>query len=124
MDLMPTLLELAGVSVPAGHHLDGTSLVPLLLESRPLPARTLFWGYTGRYAVRQGPWKLVVNQAPAEPAKGKAKAKNKAGSGPAVALFHLGDDLGEKRDLAARDPARVRELEAALAAWKKDVGAR
>jgi len=127
MDLMPTMLDLAKVSVPAGHRLDGTILVPLLVESRPLPARTLFWGYTGRYAVRQGPWKLLVNQTAGEATKAKGKGKNKAGDGtaaaPATMLFHLGDDLGEKRDLAAREPGRVRELEAALAAWRKDVTA-
>jgi len=130
MDIMPTLLELAGVPVPAGHRLDGASLAPLLLESRLLPDRTLFWGYTGRYAVRQGPWKLLVNQPAIEATKGKGKGKNKAGdgtaaaapaTGPAPLLFHLGDDLGEKRNLAAREPGRLRELEAALAAWRKDV---
>ena len=128
MDLMPTMLDLAKVSVPAGHRLDGTSLVPLLFESRPLPERTLFWGYTGRFAVRRGPWKLLVNQSAGEATK--AKGKKKAGSeaaatapaaGSATLLFHLGDDLGEKRDLAAREPGRVRELEAALAAWRKEV---
>jgi arylsulfatase A-like enzyme len=126
MDLMPTMLELAGVSVPAGHRLDGTSLAALLLEARPLPERTLFWGYTGRFAVRQGPWKLVVNQPAGEATKAKGKGKNKAGGGaaaaaPATALFHLGDDLGEKRDLATREPGRVREMETALAAWRQDV---
>lgn len=120
MDLMPTLLEIAKVSVPAGHRLDGVSLAPLLLESKPLPDRTLFWAYGGRFAVRQGPWKLLVNQPAAE--AGKAKAKGKAAPGMAgTALFHLGDDLGEKHDLAAREPARVRELETALAAWRRDV---
>lgn len=126
MDLMPTMLELAGVSVPAGHRLDGTSLAALLLEARPLPERTLFWGYTGRFAVRQGPWKLVVNQPAGEATKAKGKGKNKAGGGaaaaaPATAMFHLGDDLGERRNLATREPGRVREMEAALAAWRKDV---
>lgn len=130
MDLMPTMLDLAHVSVPAGHRLDGISLAPLLLESRPLPARTLFWGYTGRYAVRQGPWKLLVNQPAGEATKARERGKNKAGggtaagapaAGPATQLFHLGDDVGEKRDLAAREAGRVRELQAALAAWRRDV---
>jgi len=128
MDLMPTMLDLAKVSVPAGHALDGTSLLPLLLESRALPERTLFWGYTGRFAVRRGPWKLVVNQSAGEAtkAKGRKKAGGEAATtapaaGPATLLFHLGDDLGEKRDLAVREPGRVRELEAALAAWRREV---
>jgi arylsulfatase A-like enzyme len=118
MDLMPTMLELAQVPVPRGHQLDGVSLVPLLLEGRPLPARTLFWGYTGRFAVRHGPWKLVVNQPAADAPKGKAKTKTAS----AASLFNLEHDVGERTNLAAREPGRIRELHSALAAWRKDVG--
>jgi len=120
MDLMPTLLDLAQVPTPRGHTLDGVSLAPLLVEGKPLPERTLFWGYNdGRYAVRQGPWKLLVNQPASEPTKAKAKAKAAAG----VGLYNLSDDLGEKTDLAARQSPRVERMTAALAAWRKDVEA-
>ena len=121
MDLFPTLAALAGVPLPAGVTLDGTNLAPLLLEGRPLPERTLFWGYQGRYAVRQGPWKLVVNQPAPDAPKGKGKSRSEEAG---TRLFHLGEDLGETRDRVADQPAKVRELEAALAAWKRDVGAR
>ena len=116
MDLMPTMLELAQVPVPRGHKLDGVSLTPLLLEGKPLADRTLFWGYTERFAVRQGPWKLIVNQPAGEAAKGKAK-KDAVGA----SLFNLASDLSEKTDLSAREPERVRQLEAALAAWRREV---
>jgi len=53
--------------------------------------------------VRRGPWKLVQQ-----------------GDG-AAQLFNLTDDVGESRDLAAREPARVADLGAALARWEKDV---
>jgi arylsulfatase A-like enzyme len=107
MDLVPTALELAGVTPPAAgapDRLDGVSLVPLLLRDEPLPARTLFWQSPpgadagSRKAVRQGPWKLVDNE-----------------------LYHLADDLAESRDLAAERPEIVRELKAKLAAWERDV---
>ena len=42
IDVLPTLAELAGVSVPAGIDIDGKSLVPLLKGSGDLPSRTLF----------------------------------------------------------------------------------
>ena len=119
MDLLPTMLALAQVPAPRDHQLDGVNLASILLEGRPLPARTIFWGHSQRYAVRQGPWKLIVNQARPD----GAKAKKKAESAPAAALFHLDDDLGEKTDLASREPARVAQLEAALAAWRQDVTA-
>jgi len=119
MDLLPTMLALAQVSAPRDHKLDGVSLASLLLAGRPLPARTLFWGHSHRYAVRQGPWKLVVNQA----APDDTKAKKKSAGTPSTALFHLDQDLGEKTNLTAREPARVAQLEAALADWRKDVAA-
>jgi arylsulfatase A-like enzyme len=120
MDLLPTLLELSGTAAPAGHRLDGTSLSRLLLADEPLPARTLFWGYNDRSAVRRGPWKLVVNA----PAAASAKAKKKATTAdPALGLYHLGDDVGERNNLAESQPAIVRDLQSALAAWQREVGA-
>jgi len=102
LDVMPTLLELAGVPVPAGHMLDGVSLAPLLLEGKPLGHRQLFWN--GR-AMRDGQWKLVLG--------------GRGGDG--VGLYDLSKDIGEKTDLAAQHPERVAAMRAAIAAWDKDV---
>jgi hypothetical protein len=106
--------------VPHGLTLDGVSLGPVLLEGKPLPARTLFWGYNDRFAARQGSWKLVVNQPSNDAGKAKAKKKETAGA----MLFNLANDLGEKSDLSAKEPQKVRQLQAALAAWRKDVAPR
>ncbi len=120
MDLMPTLLELSGTPAPSGHRFDGQSLAPLLLRNEKLAERTLFWGYTGRFAVRRGPWKLIANP----PAPAGAKARKKAApDDPAVGLFHLGDDPAEKNNLATKHPERVRELQAALDAWRRELSA-
>ncbi|MBL7222261.1 MAG: sulfatase-like hydrolase/transferase [Candidatus Brocadiae bacterium] len=104
LDVMPTLLELAGVPVPAGHTLDGVSLAPLLLEGKPLGKRQLFWN--GR-AMRDGQWKLVLG--------------GRGGDG--VGLYDLSKDIGEKTNLAAQHPERVVAMRAAVAAWDKDVAA-
>jgi arylsulfatase A-like enzyme len=105
LDLMPTMLELAGADVPAGHKLDGTSLVPMLLKGESLGSRKLFWEYNGKQAMRDGPWKLVVGEKGAE----------------APALFRLDDDLGEKADLATAQSQRVGRMVAELEAWHADV---
>lgn len=107
MDLVPTLLDLARVDLPAAggsNALDGVSLVPLLLRSEALAPRTLFWisppdqaGQTRR-AVRQGPWKLVEEE-----------------------LYNLENDPAETRDLASDRPELVRELKAKLRNWERDV---
>ena len=102
LDLMPTMLELAGASMPEGHRLDGVSLVPLLLEGKSLGARQLFWN--GK-AMRDGHWKLVV---------GERGAKG-------VGLYDLSKDIGEQHNLADQHPERVKAMLAALDAWKTDV---
>jgi arylsulfatase A-like enzyme len=51
--------------------------------------------------VREGDWKLVHGQAGNEPAE----------------LFNLAKDIGEQNNLAAAQPAKVKELKALWDAW-------
>lgn len=99
-DLLPTVLGLLGESIP---DLDGSDLGPVLWGqkgSEGLPARDLFWRMGDERAVRRGPWKLVAlpQRAPT--------------------LFHLGDDLSETHDLAARYPELTEELLETLSRWE------
>lgn len=105
LDVMPTILALAGIEVPSGHQLDGKNLVPHLTEGTSIGERTLFWGHGNSRAVRSGPWKLVVN-APGQKQPG---------------LFHLDQDLAEKSDLATQEPERVKKMLAALKDWEADI---
>ena len=98
LDLMPTMLDLAGAKAPKGHALDGVSLRPVLHGDGSLGQRQFFW--KGQ-AHRDGQWKFVAGQ--------------KGG------LFNLEDDPGESMSLAKRHPARTKRMAAALAAWKRDV---
>src|SRR5690606_1346271 len=41
----------------------------------------------------------------------------------AVELYNLREDPGEARDLARQSPKKVREMQARLAAWRKEIGA-
>jgi arylsulfatase A-like enzyme len=102
LDILPTMLDLAGVAAPADHRLDGISLAPLMLEGKSLGRRTLFW--RGQ-AMRDGPWKLVVTGR----------------KGQRAALFNLAEDIGEQNDLAGKHPQRVQTMTAALEAWTRDV---
>ena len=98
LDLMPTMLDLAGAKAPKGHALDGVSLRPVLYGDGSLGQRQFFW--KGQ-AHRDGQWKFVAGQ--------------KGG------LFNLKTDLAESTNLAKRHPARAKRMAAALAAWKRDV---
>lgn len=44
--------------------------------------------------------------------------------GPSFELFSLKADLSESRDLAGELPDKVKELDAVLAKWLKDTGAK
>ncbi len=113
-DFFPTLLEVAGAKPAPNQTLDGMSLLPLL-KGGALPERALFWHYphygnqggAPSAAIRRGDWKLIEWQE-----------SNRA------ELFNLATDLGEQSDLAAKEPQRVAELRAELAAWQKQVGAK
>jgi arylsulfatase A-like enzyme len=113
-DFFPTLLEAAGAKPQPGQTLDGVSLVPLL-KGDALAERALFWHYphygnqggAPSAAVRRGDWKLI--EWP---------------EGNRVELFNLAQDIGEQNDLAEREPRRVAELRAELAAWQRQVGAK
>jgi len=65
-DLMPTCLELAGVSYPAQwegrpiHPPAGKSLVSLIKGGdQPVHTEPIFWEHEGNRAMRDGKWKLV-----------------------------------------------------------------
>ena len=102
VDVLPTLLDLAGLPAPAG--LDGRSLRPAL-EGRPLAdapayAESLFCaralGWAPLHAWRSATHKLVL--------------------APQVELYDLGRDPAEAENLAAREAGRVAELRRPLEA--------
>ncbi|MFM8536605.1 MAG: sulfatase-like hydrolase/transferase [Planctomycetaceae bacterium] len=100
-DCHATALAAAGVAPSAEKPGDGVDLLPFLLGRRAGPPHErLFWRTADRHAVRAGAWKLVQER------------------GGAPQLFNLDDDIGEGRDRAAEQPARLGELQAAFAAWE------
>ncbi len=109
VDLLPTLLDLAGVEVPEG--LDGRSLLPRIRGGAPPPPETLLRttgeaGKPARVGVRTGQAKLVVSDPLARPRTA------------AVELFDLARDPGERENLAAVRPALRDALRARLRALR------
>ena len=108
MDLTATSLAAAGASVSSG-AIDGIDLAPVFAkgDAGTAAARTFYWRVGPRQAVRQGDWKLLR-----EPARGGGKAgkATKGEQGGKWQLYNLANDIGEKTDLAAKEPARVAEL--------------
>ncbi len=117
IDFYPTFCRLAGVKPKAAQQIDGVSIVPLLKDPKAgLKRDALYWHYPlakphflgGRStgAIRRGSWKLIEFFD-----TGK------------VELYNLGDDIGEKKDLAGGLPEKAAELKEALAKWRKQTGA-
>ncbi len=112
IDFYPTLLEVAGAPRPAGHVLDGESLIPLLKQTGCLQRDAIYFHYPHYHhsrpagAVRCGRWKLIEFFDTGD-----------------LELYDLEADLGERRNLADRMPDKAQELRAKLAEWRKQVGA-
>jgi arylsulfatase A-like enzyme len=108
MDLMPTFLTMAGGAKPSG--IDGQDIVPVL-RGQAAPHENMFWSFEKSRAVRSGDWKLIVNppQFPGEEVPDH------------VWLSNLEADPGERKNLAASEPERVRKMTELLRAWQRDV---
>lgn len=132
IDLMPTLLELADITPPSDHLLDGVSLVrqlrtPSVADSaaEDTSARKLFWEYGAAASMRDGRWKLVVNGGRPLPDRNNARPHiNWASAGDGrdkLALFDLAADINEVTNLVKEHPDRVAAMRAAIETWREDV---
>lgn len=128
VDLYPTLCEMAGAELPEQQPGDGVSLVPLLKgDIETLGERALYWhfpAYLQSYRgltdeqrdplfrsrpcsiMRKGPWKL-----------------HHYFEDDALELYHLCNDIGEVKDLAATDKERAQTMLGELDQWRKGIGA-
>jgi arylsulfatase A-like enzyme len=104
LDILPTVVRLAGGTPPADRPLDGYDLREMLLSGKPSPRTNLFF-YRGThlFAVRSGRWKLHLFTQP-----GYGQPKPDAHQPPL--LFDLGVDPGETFDVAAIHPDVVKQL--------------
>jgi len=107
VDIHPTLTELGAVTHVVAQPQDGVSLAAVLRDPAAKLAReTLYWHLphyhhsTPASAIRQGDWKLIEFYET-----------------DSVELYDLSADLSESTDLAAVQPAKAKELRAALAEW-------
>jgi arylsulfatase len=104
IDIVPTVLELAGVQKPTewkGEPIPpapGKSLVPAFAKDETIARDSLWWLHEDNRAVRVGDFKLVAAQ------------------GDPWELYDLRTDRAEQRNLAAEMPDKVKEL---VQVWQK-----
>ena len=109
MDIVPTMLELAGVEHPSayqGHEIapvQGKSWAPMLAGTTQSPRSSddwLGWELFNNRAIRQGDWKISLLYRPMGTYDWQ--------------LFNLAEDPGEQYDLSTKFPKKRKEL---VALW-------
>jgi arylsulfatase A len=100
MDLMPTILEFCGVK--NDRKIDGVSLLPALVNGKPIPERDIFWANAGSIAMQRGVWKLVMSRNRTQ-------------------LFNMMIDPKEQNDLSGTYPEKTEEMKAATDSWWNEV---
>jgi arylsulfatase A-like enzyme len=115
IDVLPTLLALAGAEPPRDRVVDGLNVLPMLRDGKPSPHERLFWELGDQVALREGNWKLILN--------GK-ESFEKDPPMPPEFLADLAADPQEERNLAAEKPAILERLKATALGLKKDVETR
>jgi arylsulfatase A-like enzyme len=104
IDIVPTYLEVAGVTKPGQWNGEpippapGKSLVAAFAKDNAVSQEYLWWLHEGNRAIRIGDWKLVA-------------AKDDPWE-----LYDLKNDRAEQRNLASENPDKVKELSDA---WTK-----
>lgn len=119
LDILPTAVAAAGGQVAPEWKIDGVDLIPFLSgKNAATPHESLFWRFGPQWAVRKGNLKLVrgfdyVAQPDSQPPVNDVKVTPPQ-------LFNLSNDIGEAKDLAAANPDKVKELQAAWDGWNKE----
>ncbi len=104
LEIVPTLVRLAGVTPPAELQFDGYDMLPVLAGQAASPRREMFWQRRADKAARVGNWKWV---------------ESSRGGG----LFDLSKDIGETTDLSQSHPQKLAELKAAFDRWRTEMDA-
>lgn len=135
-DLMATIAAAAKVPMPAGAAPDSLNQLPALIAPATASAirNEMLAQGTGGYALRQGDWAYLPKQGssgftvqvPSGPPWGLPYAKMGTTNSdidnegrikpdaPKEQLYHLGNDLGQKRNLTLDQPERAEAMRARL----------
>jgi arylsulfatase len=120
VDLLPTLCELAGASVPKDRAIDGTSIVPLW-NGTPIQRKTpLYWQFhysrsNPIVAMRKGNWKILASITGTKPKPGGDITNGMMKSLKNCELtdfelYYLKDDIAEMRELSVSEPNRLERM--------------
>src|SRR5262249_18541639 len=107
IDLMPTMVELAGAKYPSEFHgnhilpMEGRSLVPAF-QGKPVSREAIYWEHEGSRAVGMGRWEAVAVEPQSE-----------------WEWYHRERDRSEMHNRAAQDPDRVLAMRRQWKQWAR-----
>ncbi|WP_145178372.1 sulfatase family protein [Rubripirellula lacrimiformis] len=118
IDLMATLAGYLNVDLPADAAEDSHDLMPLLTgQAESVRQEHVHNTFDGQYAIRSGPWLLVDAKNGYRSQRDQAwetKHGYAADDDQPAELYHLGNDIGQRHNLAADHPEKVSRLRAKL----------
>lgn len=121
-DLMATCAAIVGAKLPDDAGEDSYNILPVLLgqkPDKPIREATVHCSVRGKFAIRQGEWKLIL-------CKGSGGNKYKSGPNaikpedPAGQLYNMAEDVSETKNLYLERPDVVERLTALLEKYRKD----
>ncbi len=122
MDLLPTVADRAGASLPEGRPIDGLTIWPLL-AGRPdarSPHEAFYYYFKDRLqAVRVGPWKLYVA---ADHPRRRSPSSSVATSEGSALLYDVVTDPGETNNVSRMRPEIVAQLVSTAARARRALG--
>jgi len=118
-DIMATVAEIVGFSLPPNAAEDSMSFLPTLKgEARHTRRSVIHHSISGHFAIRQGSDKLVMCPGSGGWTAPKPSAalwhKLERQGQPTLQLYDMTQDLSEQKNLANEMPERVRRLQALL----------
>jgi len=113
LDILPTALSAAGITIDPAWKLDGVDLVPFLKETASgRPHETLYWRFNNnpnkpqenRWAIRHGDWMLLHDRVGFQP----------------MELHDLANDPFQKKNAIREYPERAAEMRKLWEEWNKE----
>jgi arylsulfatase A len=110
-DFLATCAEILGVRLPDDAGEDSISILPALLgtDTNPIHEAVVHHSIQGRFAIRQGDWKLEF--CPGSGGWGKPGDADSERQGlPSIQLYNLREDIAEKRNVQSGNQELVQRL--------------
>jgi arylsulfatase A len=128
VDILPTITEITGTSIPKDRTIDGTSLTPLFNNKKIARKKPLFWYYNPSRPVcviREGDWNLIADPVIDIPKDNVFKEEwigmIKESPLTNFRLFNLKNDISQKNDVSSQHPKLFEALKKKMIELHKEV---